>query len=44
MTSFEKCDFRPMWQKFEADKELKKQLTKDEKLASTKKTKDLCAL
>ncbi|ORZ13576.1 hypothetical protein BCR42DRAFT_330683 [Absidia repens] len=32
MTSFEKCDFRPMWQKFELDKERKKQMTKEEKL------------
>ncbi|KAI8098492.1 uncharacterized protein BX664DRAFT_1002 [Halteromyces radiatus] len=30
--SFEKCDFRPIWQKFELDKERKKQMTKEEKL------------
>ncbi|KAI8883942.1 hypothetical protein K501DRAFT_332972 [Backusella circina FSU 941] len=32
ITDFDKCDFKPMWEKFEADKEKKKQLTKDEKL------------
>ncbi|CDS10066.1 hypothetical protein LRAMOSA02743 [Lichtheimia ramosa] len=32
ITSFEKCDFRPIWEKFEQDKEKKKQLTKEEKL------------
>ncbi|KAI7866611.1 hypothetical protein BDF14DRAFT_1984735 [Spinellus fusiger] len=29
---FKKCDFRPIWEKFEKDKEKKKQYTKDEKL------------
>ncbi|KAI9278395.1 hypothetical protein BDA99DRAFT_492052 [Phascolomyces articulosus] len=32
ITSFEKCDFRPIWEKFEKDKEKKKQMTKEEKL------------
>ncbi|CAO3637079.1 unnamed protein product [Cunninghamella echinulata] len=32
LESFEKCDFRPIWEKFEADKEKKKSLTKEEKL------------
>ncbi|CAO3641599.1 unnamed protein product [Cunninghamella blakesleeana] len=32
LESFEKCDFRPIWEKFEADKEKKKELTKEEKL------------
>ncbi|ORY95748.1 hypothetical protein BCR43DRAFT_311936 [Syncephalastrum racemosum] len=32
ITSFEKCDFRPIFEKFEADKEKKKLLTKEEKL------------
>lgn len=32
ITSFEKCDFRPIFDKFEADKEKKKLLTKEEKL------------
>lgn len=36
ITSFEKCDFRPIWEKFEQDKEKKKQLTKEEKLVSDK--------
>ncbi|KAI9316023.1 hypothetical protein BX666DRAFT_1953961 [Dichotomocladium elegans] len=31
ITSFEKCDFRPIWEKFEADKEKKKQMTKEQK-------------
>ncbi|KAI8394208.1 uncharacterized protein BYT42DRAFT_488487 [Radiomyces spectabilis] len=32
ITDFDKCDFRPIWEKFEADKEKKKQMTKEEKL------------
>ncbi|KAI8332105.1 hypothetical protein BC941DRAFT_381951 [Chlamydoabsidia padenii] len=32
LKDFHKCDFRPIWQKFEMDKERKKQLTKEEKL------------
>ncbi|KAG2224535.1 hypothetical protein INT45_004380, partial [Circinella minor] len=32
ITSFNKCDFRPIWEKFEKDKEKKKQMTKEEKL------------
>ena len=32
ISSFEKCDFRPIWEKFEHDREKKKQMTKDEKL------------
>ncbi|KAI8332647.1 hypothetical protein BC941DRAFT_436201 [Chlamydoabsidia padenii] len=32
METFEKCDFRPIWQKFEQEKEQKKQLTKEEKI------------
>ncbi|OAD71481.1 hypothetical protein PHYBLDRAFT_182020 [Phycomyces blakesleeanus NRRL 1555(-)] len=28
---FDKCDFRPIWEKFELDKEKKKQATKEEK-------------
>ncbi|ORX54550.1 hypothetical protein DM01DRAFT_1335682 [Hesseltinella vesiculosa] len=32
LQEFEKCDFRPIWEKFEKDKEVKKALTKDEKL------------
>ncbi|KAI8347617.1 hypothetical protein EDC96DRAFT_486442 [Choanephora cucurbitarum] len=31
ITDFNKCDFRPIWAKFEKDKELKKQLTKEQK-------------
>ncbi|KAG2174413.1 hypothetical protein INT43_004436 [Umbelopsis isabellina] len=31
ITSFEKCDFRPMYEHFEVEKERKKQLTKAEK-------------
>ncbi|KAG0164574.1 DNA topoisomerase 1 [Apophysomyces sp. BC1034] len=31
ITDFGKCDFRPIWEKFEADKEQKKQMTKEEK-------------
>ncbi|KAF7727427.1 DNA topoisomerase 1, partial [Apophysomyces ossiformis] len=31
ITDFKKCDFRPIWEKFEADKEQKKQMTKEEK-------------
>ncbi|KAI9359527.1 hypothetical protein BD770DRAFT_409764 [Pilaira anomala] len=31
ITSFEKCDFRPIWQKFEKDKEAKKLMTKEQK-------------
>ncbi|KAG1474328.1 hypothetical protein G6F56_000419 [Rhizopus delemar] len=29
---FDKCDFRPIWEKFQEEKEAKKQLTKQEKL------------
>ncbi|KAI8092290.1 uncharacterized protein B0P05DRAFT_525680 [Gilbertella persicaria] len=32
ITDFKKCDFRPIWEKFEKDKENKKQMTKEEKL------------
>ncbi|KAI8142511.1 hypothetical protein BJV82DRAFT_615165 [Fennellomyces sp. T-0311] len=40
ISSFEKCDFRPIWEKFERDREKKKQMTKDEKLkAKEEKTK-----
>lgn len=31
ITEFEKCDFRPIWEKLQADKEKKKQMTKEEK-------------
>ncbi|KAL9556926.1 hypothetical protein MBANPS3_001637 [Mucor bainieri] len=37
---FSKCDFRPIWNKFEQDKEKKKAMTKEEKLrAKEEKTK-----
>jgi DNA topoisomerase-1 len=32
ITDFDKCDFGPIWEKFEKDKEKKKLLTKEEKL------------
>lgn len=32
ITEFAKCDFRPIWNKFEKDKEEKKQMTKEQKL------------
>ncbi|KAI8974290.1 hypothetical protein BDB01DRAFT_402845 [Pilobolus umbonatus] len=32
ITDFNKCDFRPIWEKLEADKEKKKSMTKEEKL------------
>ncbi|KAI7898901.1 uncharacterized protein BX663DRAFT_523196 [Cokeromyces recurvatus] len=32
ITDFNKCDFRPIWNKFEEDKERKKNMTKEEKL------------
>ncbi|KAI9489240.1 hypothetical protein BDB00DRAFT_844483 [Zychaea mexicana] len=32
ITSFDRCDFRPIWEKFEKDREKKKQMTKEEKL------------
>lgn len=35
ITDFEKCDFRPMFEHFEIEKERKKQLTKAEKQVSS---------
>lgn len=41
ITTFEKCDFRPMYEHFEAEKARKKSMTTDEKKAAKKQKEEL---